>query len=525
MPGQPPERPDRAARLRRTRLARSGLTALGAAALYALASPPWDLALLAWPVPALLLLPASRLSPGRASVGGLIFGFAIAATITRWAFEASLQYFDFDRVLAAVFIAAVWVVWSGLPYALLTAAYAMLAQRTPALLHPWIAAWLWVVVEVFRSIPVLGMPWGLLSHTQWQSLPLIQVADLGGAYAVTFCIVFVSVSVGLVFNPPRVSALRRHGRVKRLVPAAAVLALVLGYGATIRSDPSEVESRSVAVVQGNVPNEYRWKRAFFERNLIAYLRLSSGIGEAAVAPDLVVWPENAVNFYLDREPMMLHPIRQFAMHHHASLVVGAPRLGETGHAHNSAFLIGPTGRIMETYDKQLLVPFAEGSVLPTRDDPASDEPRYEGGGRGNLLSSGGLRLGTLICFEILFPHLSRRSVLDGANVLVNISNDSWMDAEGSGAAPRQHFAMAVFRAVELRRPLVRASSGGVSGFVSPFGDVRAQVPWGESGLALGEVQPRDQLSPYARYGDSWILVLTALLALATAFWPEDRSRP
>ena len=219
-----------------------------------------------------------------------------------------------------------------------------------------------------------------------------------------------------------------------------------------------------------------------------------------------------MSFYLDREPMMLRPLRSFATRTRSSLIVGAPRLADAERAHNSAFLIDADGAIRDTYDKRLLVPFAEGSIWPTAAAEASDEPRYVNGGRQGLLSTHGLRLGALICFEVLFPHLSRANVLDGANVLLNISNDSWMDASGSGAAPRQHFAMSVFRAVELRRPLVRSSSGGISGFIDADGTVRSRVPWGREGFAVERVRPRDGLTSYARYGDSWVVLLSGLIA-------------
>jgi apolipoprotein N-acyltransferase len=114
----------------------------------------------------------------------------------------------------------------------------------------------------------------------------------------------------------------------------------------------------------------------------------------------------------------------------------------------------------------------------------------------------------------------RATVRDGANLLVNISNDSWMDA-GDGAAPRQHFAMAVLRAVEMRRTLVRASAGGVSGFVAPSGEVHDVVPWGESGASIAGVVLQDRLTPYARFGEAWMLLSGAALLLGLRAHPEQ----
>src|SRR5690606_5808393 len=111
-------------------------------------------------------------------------------------------------------------------------------------------------------------------------------------------------------------------------------------------------------------------------------------------------------------------------------------------------------------------------------------------------------LGALICYEALFPALARARVRDGADVLVNLSNDAWLDS-GDGAARAQHFAMSVFRAVETRRPLVRASVGGISGFVTATGEVQDALPPGR-GVLRAAVVPGTTTTPYVRWGDAWI---------------------
>lgn len=508
----------------RSRFAGAMAAALVAAGLYTFASPPWDLWWCAWIVPALLLLPAARLSALGAASVGLVFGLGIAFGITRWAFHASLQYFSFDPWTAAGFVVLVWLAYSGIPYALLVSVYRFGARRCPIWFQPVVAAWAWASIEVLRSVPVLGMPWGLLSHTQWTRIGLIQIADVGGAYLVTFVVVFVSVSVGLVaaagWSRP-VPATRRWAP---LVPAALVLALVLAYGNHSASSAGPPPSSArVAVVQGNVGDGFRWRRSFFERVLLRYVRLTAGIQAQAEPLDLVVWPENAVSFYLDREPMLVRPVGGLAKRLGASFLIGAPRLASPGVARNSAYLLDPDGEIVGAYDKRLLVPLAETPAFSSVAH-AADEPVYTSGPRDPpLLVAGDLRLGTLICFEVLFPSLVREALARGADLLINVSNDSWMDA-GDGAAPRQHFAMAVFRAVEMRRGLVRASSGGVSGFVDPGGRVGPTVPWGTSAAAAGKLPVVNQITPYARWGEAWISALT-LVVLGVVARGSVRSRP
>jgi len=124
-------------------------------------------------------------------------------------------------------------------------------------------------------------------------------------------------------------------------------------------------------------------------------------------------------------------------------------------------------------------------------------------------------LGVVICYEILFPRLVNELVRRGAEVLVNLSNDSWLD-DGDGAAPRQHFSMAVFRAVETRRFLVRAAASGLSGFVAPTGEIYATVAVGAAATSVARVVPRHGQTPYVRFGDVWVPGVGVLVALGIA---------
>jgi apolipoprotein N-acyltransferase len=509
---------------------RAALAALGCAALaailYALASPPHGIALLAWAVPAILLAPLVGAPLRRAFAAGLVFGLGIAVGITSWAVHASLRYFDLDPIAATLFAFAVWTLAAGIPYGLFAAAFAWLSRRTSPLWQPFVAAWLWVTVEVLRSQPPLGLPWGFLSHTQWEQPAVIQIADLGGAYAVTFVIVLVSTSLGLLIRSLR--SLRARGeRAKpvsglalsaRLIPAALALAATLAYGAAVRSgraDDVGNQVRTAAVVQTDRATGFHWRRVEAERELLAYLRLTAELAPRQADLDLIVWPENAVYLYLDREPMVLARLRELATGAGSALLVGAPRLVDDQQARNAAHLIAPEGDLRGAYDKRVLLPFAEEELFPSTHAVAA-EPRYGGGGTSAPLSASGATLGTTICWEVLFPPLVRDAVQRGAELLVNVSNDSWLN-DGSGAAPEQHFAMAVFRAVEMRRFLVRASAGGMSGFVSPLGEVYATVEVGRAGGAVGRVELRDEVTPYARWGDAWIALAGLGVAAAWLF--------
>src|SRR6266478_2437515 len=231
--------------------------ALAAAALYSLACPPHEWSLLAWLVPGLLLVAVRRLGIVRALACGALFGVAIGYGITGWAFHAALEYFAFNRPLTAGFVLAVWLFYSGVPNALLCAAYVGLAERIPGWAQGPLGAWLWVVMEWLRSTLGTGMPWELLGHTHFRHLTIVQIADLGGVYAVSFVMALASVAGAELLGEGRAMGRARPWRARLALPAAVLLA-TCAYGAYTRrlyaASPEGDAGRTVAVVQGNIPN-------------------------------------------------------------------------------------------------------------------------------------------------------------------------------------------------------------------------------------------------------------------------------
>jgi apolipoprotein N-acyltransferase len=488
------------------------LTAAAAAVAYTIACPPYGWSVIAWLIPALLLVPSVRLGPACAALCGVAFSLLMGAGVMGWAVHASLEYFDLNQTRSAAFAVLVWLTYGGIPFGVLLALYAWAAPRVPCAARAPLAAWMWTGMEMLRTHLFTGMPWELLGHTQFRQLWLVQIADLGGVYAVSFVMTLVSVAVAELAVDARAGGLRVSVGVRRLAPAAGLVIATVAYGAYARgryTQPDRQPAIAVAAVQGNVANAFRWKRAYFERTLAVYAGLTERT--RADAPDLVVWPENAVDFYLDREPMLRQQLSRVAALAPAGLLVGSPRLAAPGEARNSVQLLAADGTIRDVYDKQHLVPFAEYNPLrqPT---PDPQDPVYRPGGPAEPVVTTVGRLGTTICYEVLFPDLVRDLVRRGAQVLVNVSNDSWLDA-GNGAALEQHFSMAVFRAIETRRDLVRVAGSGASGFIDPIGRVVATVPRNTAGAVVGRVRLRDDLTPYVRWGDAWIFLFGAVIAL------------
>jgi apolipoprotein N-acyltransferase len=171
-----------------------------------------------------------------------------------------------------------------------------------------------------------------------------------------------------------------------------------------------------------------------------------------------------------------------------------------------------------------LVPF--GEYVPFADYLTFIQPLVENvgdfaaGRRQPPLSFGNFKLGVLICYESIFPDISRQWVEDGANLLVNISNDAWY---GRSSAPHHSLAMAVLRAVENRRSLVRAANTGVSAVIDPLGRIVAELPLGEAGFLDVALPQKRAKTVYARSGD-WPVFGAILLALFGLFLRAMRNR-
>jgi apolipoprotein N-acyltransferase len=257
-----------------------------------------------------------------------------------------------------------------------------------------------------------------------------------------------------------------------------------GYSLTRLPQVEILEERAlqaeVTVIQGNIEQELKWRPEKKAQTIEQYSRLTRE-GLQGRLSELVIWPETALPFYPEHDPLFME-VRNLARSLNIFLLTGAPRVevgqvqaGETEPKmtfFNSSLLLDSQGNSLDRYDKRHLVPF--GEYVPFADYLTFIQPLVENvgdfaaGRRQPPLSFGNFKLGVLICYESIFPDISRQWVEDGANLLVNISNDAWY---GRSSAPHHSLAMAVLRAVENRRSLVRAANTGVSAMVLPSGRV------------------------------------------------------
>jgi len=370
---------------------------------------------------------------------------------------------------------------------------------------------IWVLLEYIRSHLFTGFGWALLGYSQYLNLPIIQIADITGAWGVSFLIIMVNVTIssGIEYGVSRTARLRKV----TITILCLILALTYGYyrlkTCVLRTSYSVLK---VSVVQGNIPQELKWVPEQSANILHKYARLSE---EASISnPDLIVWPEASNPGLLGGNDDAFKDILNLSKKIKIPLLVGTVSTSDEKYF-NSVVLINDYGEIASKYDKLHLVPFGEyiplkkflpflETVVPIGDITAGKAYTvFTQYARRNTHDA--IHFSVLICFEDLFPELSREFVRRGADFLVNITNDAWYKQT---SAASEHFQASVFRAVENRVFLVRAANTGISGFIGPDGKVISKVSdkVGRNifvdGIDTQELRvSKRALSFYTRYGD------------------------
>lgn len=486
---------------------------LAGAGLYALAFPPFGHSAAAWLTLVPVLLAVHDCSWRRAFGYGVFFGFGFGWAVTWWLAQALARYIGAGLPVGVLAMSGAYVLAVGIPVGVFAAGASVLLGARARVSTPFAIAALWTATELLRG-RLLGQPWGLLGYTQHGHTAIVQVAALTGVYGVSFLLALANVTVALVVLDARTLG-RRRTLALVASPLVVILGVTLGGAIAARRGPmGGFGGRRVAIVQTNVPPAFEWTPAYAQRQLQTHVEATDRIA-ASAHPALIVWPENAIPRYLETDPSIAAVLAQVAMRHHADLLFGAPRY-EDGRTYNSVRLITAAGRNGGVYDKQHLVLLAETDPLapPSPGGPNASPRRFSAGEGPSILSSF-VPVAPSICHEVIYPELITRGVRAGAALLVNVSNDGWLDT-GSGAASQQHFAMALFRAVETRRYLVRAAVTGMSGVVDPYGRVLDSLPAGTAGALTVAVAGRGGLTPYVRFGD--VFAIACALAAAAALW-------
>lgn len=485
--------------------------AAGATALLLIFSfPNFEWWFLGWVglVPLLLAI-ARRPSPLRALILGWVAGTVFFYATCYWLSYSMIHYGELPSVVAYLLVILPTVAVGFFPgLAMMLVALAIKRWGVTAVL---LAPIFWSAFEWLR-LSITGQLWNALGYSQAFKWPLIQPASWGGVYAVSFLIVLINAVIVWVVMKRTL----RSGVITFFIVAAVFFVIagsrVLPYS-EVSSDP--VGPLCVVAVQPNVPmtmdKSAQEMKALLERHLSLSTTALASCGPSERR--LVIWPESPMNFTYGNDRAFRELVTKFSLENNTYLLFNSLEPAGYGESYNSALLINGNAPITQ-YDKIRLMPFGEYVPLPQWLPGASlitgIVGEFKPGTNYTLMGVGKYRAGVFICIESAYPWIPRRMTNEGANLLINISNDGYL---GPTAVMRQHLANAVFRAVENGRPLWRVTNTGISARVDPDGQIEDQTAAFQTDVRVWQYFPSEANTFYTKHGDWFVYVCTAITAL------------
>jgi apolipoprotein N-acyltransferase len=504
--------------------AASYITALASGAALVLCFPVFDYHLLAFAALSPFLISLWRKPARDAFKAGVALGIPYFFGTQYWIYHSISHYGGVPLVMSFV-IVLLLALYLSLYTGLFGLLYSRLINRTslPAVL---VAPVLWVALEFARSYVFTGFPWSSLGYSQYKFLPFIQFADLTGIYGVSFLIMAVN---GLLADLFITGKRREEMPLFNVFPVLAgglllmaVLAAVFVYGNRRLAEDRPGEPVTVSVIQGNIEQDVKWEPEYQGFVLKTYKDLSrAAVAEAPEGGlDMVVWPESALPFYFGHDMELTGEFLAFQRRLATPLLFGAITVKRRADGYdlgNSALLLSADGEPAYAYDKIHLVPF--GEYVPLKwllfflDKLVVGIGDYMPGDRYVRAQTPFGEFGAVICYEIIFPGLVRKFYRDGGDFIVTITNDAWF---GRTTGPYQHWSMAVLRAVENRKPVVRAANTGISGFIDSSGRIMSRTGLFEPAVLTGTVKTDRTRTVYSRYGDvlPYLCVLLGVILIA-----------
>ncbi|CAN2040128.1 Apolipoprotein N-acyltransferase [Candidatus Magnetomoraceae bacterium gMMP-15] len=444
---------------------------------------------------------------------GFIAGLVHYLTLLYWLVHA-MQVYGYLPLALSVCLLFLLCAYMGLYVAVFCALIKWICKKPAACLFIPV---FWVALEYIKSLSQFGFPWEFLGYSQYKHINIIQIADILGVYGLSaliglanvaflFLVIFITKNT---WNGKKITKKLVSGTILALLAFSGFFGFY-GEWRIQKLDKSLAETNflNTAVVQGNIDQGLKWDAAFRLSTTIKYMNMSINIKDKQ--PDLVVLPETALPFYFNYDNKLTNLVKNGARESRAAFFVGSPSYYNHNNEkkfYNSAYLINKEGLIHGRYDKVHLVPYGEyvpfKKWLPFLDKIVQSVGDFSAGKKGNILKWKDHPLGGQICFEIIFPELSRSMVKNGATMIVNITNDAWY---GRSSAPYQHFSMAVFRAVENKRAVARAANTGISGFIDPAGRIISVTEIFKDAVLTQRLPLMHEKTFYTCYGDIFAVV-------------------
>jgi len=490
------------------------LLALSSGVALAFSFPLFNVSILAWIAPAILMVAILNETPRFALLLGWLQGAAFYLISVPWIYTVMRQYGPLPRIQAGG-VLILMVIASAAFHAAFAFAVAWMGRYGTG--RACLAApFLWVSLEfLLLHLPDVGFPWNLLGYAAAQNLAFMQLTTITGIFGLSFLVAAYNALIAWTAQRP---ARENKGMYVVCQATSLILGVVAVFGP--RFVPRAPSDHVAHLVQINLPQSMNYPSNWMDAHSSDLDQVEQISDSAAQKiPGLVVWPEVPAPLSLQDGRFLLRA-RRIARTTGDGFLLGVvdwKRLpnGEIG-ATNSAALLDRSGALDLMYDKIHLVPF--GEYVPWRKwltfagKLTADIGDFQRGTQARVGRLSGEPVSAFICYEAIFPNEVRRFALAGADLFINISNDGWF---GGSAAPAQHLAMARVRAVENRRWLLRDTNNGITVSVDPYGRIVAQLPAEIRGELDAPYGFRTDLTPYTRWGDwvAWLCVMVALMLL------------
>lgn len=481
--------------------------------LLVISFPKFDLSIVSWIALIPLLYVIQGKSVYRTFLIGWLCGVIFYTGLIYWIVVVTTTYGKLSYPLG-ILVMLLLVSYLSLYFGCALAGAQFIEKKT-SLKVSMCLPFIWVTMEYLRSFLFTGFPWENLGYSQYRSLLLIQCADITGVYGITFLIVYINTTLYLLLR----------GITTKIIPykeiTFAILLLIATtlYGKVRLTEMKKLTDSSTAIkvglVQANIDQNIKWNLAFRKYAMEVHQALTLKAREENAR--LVIWSEASTPFYLQSEPDYQHLIFSIIGETSTYLLLGSPVYDQRDgrwHNFNSAFLLSPHSKIVGRYDKIHLVPYGEYVPLkrffPFIDKMVEGIGDFHSGETITLLNLPEASCGVLICYEIIFPDLTRRFVKQGAHFLTNITNDAWF---GNTSAPYQHLSMVVFRAIENRRSIARAANTGISALIDATGEIKTSSTLFTETLITGTITILHLSTFYTTYGDVFAYFSTLFSAI------------
>jgi len=499
------------------------LLAVASGLLLGLSFPNYNFPLLAWIAVGSLILASYRAGLLVALLCGVLSGLVSYPLSVPW-MDAVVRQYGGASAWASAGVLALVALTGGLYVAIFTVGVA-LASRRARVLACVLAPFLWVGSEFLRAnMPVIGFPWNLIGYAASRNLPLLQLTVITGIYGLSFVVAGYSAFLAYAI----LSGTQRAWK-SLMVTTAALILIAFGGRYFI---PLATPHYVAHLVQTNFQSQYNYASDWLQRHGSELDQLHDISVDAAKAePGLIVWPEVPAPFTFN-DPNFAVRAEKIARDSGSDFLVGIVDWKKDAagkwYATNSATLLDPAGQRVFTYDKIHLVPF--GEYVPFRKwlgfagNLVADIGDFTPGHTYSVGQLPGGKFGVYICYEGVFPGLVRHFTANGAQLLINISDDGWF---GHSAAQKQHEMMERVRAVENRRWLLRDTNNGLTIDVDPYGRTIAEMPPDIRGQLDAPYAFESEMTPYARFGNwfAWLCVLVSAGLLAYAATKKSAQRP